>query len=129
MTGGDNNKIIRGHSIPLKSAFKKLGKQIRESIALRYCEVQIYSWIPGGIRQIHKGTRTLRPIKYEEVTKSVAVRCSRARGNVSIFLPSTFVFSMNANSSPDKDKVLEKMDLSMTRIKLIYVNENVNYSL
>lgn len=85
--------------------------------------------IPGGITQTHLGARALETIKhikifFEKLTKPRAVR-----GNAILCFHCPFMLSMNTDSSTIKHKILEEVDLSLNRIKLIYTSEDTHHLL
>jgi len=100
---------------------------------LGYCKAQIYSWFARGIKQFPRGARTLGSIKHgqisdEKVVKPAADRGSVARGSVSLCFCCSFILSINTDSGTVKQKILEEVDLTLNRIKLIYASEDACYS-
>lgn len=90
--------------------------------------------IPGGIRQTHPGARALGALKHgrishEEVTKPRAVRGSVATGNVSLCFHCSFMLSTNTESGIIIHRILEEVDCSSTRIKLLYTSEDAHHLL
>lgn len=65
-------------------------------------------------------------ISYDEVTKAAPVRGSVATANVSLCFHCSFMLSTNTDSGTIKHKILEEMDLSLNRIKLIYASEDAH---
>lgn len=74
------------------------------------------------------GLSSMGQISYEEVTNPAAVRGSVATGNVSPCFHCSFILSVNTDSGIVKHKILEEVDVSLNRIKLIYDGEDAHYS-
>lgn len=78
-------------------------------------------------KQVLWGQSNMGQISYEEVTKPAAVRSSVTKGNVSLCFHCSFILSMNTDGGTVKHKIVELVDLSLNRIKLIYASEDAHY--